>query len=47
LHDTGRAEAVCTPFLLVHVVGNVLSEPQRFGVAPTLPPPSCGPPAVA
>jgi len=47
LHDSGRAEAVCTAFLLIHPLGKVLSEPQRVGVAPTLPPPSCGPPAAA
>ena len=35
------------PAVVVHLVVAALPQSQRLGVTPTLPPPSCGPPAVA
>lgn len=47
LHDSAPAQAVVRPFFIVPLVVAALSEPQRLSVAPTLPPPSRGPPVVA
>jgi hypothetical protein len=47
LHDGDPAQAAAHPFLLPHLVVATLPEPQRPGLAPTLTPPSCGPPVVA
>ena len=35
------------PAVVVHLVVAALPQSQRLGVTPILPPPSCGPPAVA
>lgn len=47
LHDAAPPNGVVRAFVAVHLVVATLPQPQRIGVAPTLPPPSCGPPIVA
>jgi hypothetical protein len=44
LHDAAPPEGVVRPFVAVHLVVATLPQPQPIGVAPTLLPPSCGPP---
>lgn len=47
LHDAGPRQHAARPFVVLHLVVAALPQSQRLGVAPTLPPPSCGPPVVA
>ena len=46
-HKSNLPRDDARPAVVVHLIVAALPEPQRFGVTPTLPPPSCGPPAVA
>ena len=46
LHESGPLQDA-RPVIMVHFVVEALPHSQRLGVTPTLPPPSCGPPASA
>jgi hypothetical protein len=47
LHDGPPPTPLVRPLVAVHLVVATLPQPQLIGVAPTLPPPSCGPPTFA
>jgi len=46
-HHESDPPQYAQPVVMVHLVVAALPHAQRLGVTPTLPPPSCGPPAVA